>query len=75
MEVQVVSHYLSKLIYMKRLKKLLRLTGLIILIILACFGVGIGGTPPVLPRLNNRPGIEYSERKKEEEIDEIDNLI
>jgi hypothetical protein len=53
--------------YMKRLKKALRLTGLIIMIILACFGVGISGTPPVLPKLNNRAKIEYAEEKEDGE--------
>jgi hypothetical protein len=55
---------------MKRLKKALRLTGLIIMIVLACFGAGISGTPPVLSKLNNRPKVEYAEEKEDEEKNE-----
>jgi hypothetical protein len=52
---------------MKRLKKALRLTGMIVMIVLACFGIGISGVPPVPPRLNNRAKIEYAEEKEDEE--------
>jgi hypothetical protein len=38
---------------MKRFKKTLRLIGLVLLIVLACLGIGIGGGAPV-PRFNKK---------------------
>lgn len=56
---------------MQKLKKGLKLTGLICLIILACFGVGISGAAPVLPRNRDNKVIEITiestETDKEEE--------
>lgn len=52
---------------MKRFKKAVRFSGLIVLIILACFGIGLGGTPPVLPALRSKPKTEFSETKEDDE--------
>lgn len=55
---------------MKRLKKTMRLFGLIVLIILGCFGIGLGGTPPVLPAIRTKHATEFLETREEEDIDE-----
>lgn len=52
---------------MIRLKKWLRIACLIILILLACFGIGIGGTPPVLPRIKPKFSTEYVENQDQDE--------
>lgn len=52
---------------MKRFKKAMRFSGLIVLIILACFGIGLGGTPPVIPVLRTKQETEFSERKEDDE--------
>ncbi|NEU10491.1 hypothetical protein GZH53_19350 [Flavihumibacter sp. R14] len=43
---------------MKSFKKLLRLSGLVLLIALACFGIGIIGGTPVPPRNKREDTIE-----------------
>ncbi|WP_158275253.1 hypothetical protein [Pedobacter sp. HMWF019] len=52
---------------MKQLKKILRLTGLGILIILASFGIGLGGPPPVLQKTREKDRMEWAENKEEKE--------
>lgn len=52
---------------MKQFKKILRLTGLGILIILASFGIGLGGPPPVPQRMREKDRVEWSENKEEAE--------
>ncbi|WP_214225092.1 hypothetical protein [Pedobacter sp. B4-66] len=52
---------------MKRFKKAVRFSGLIVLIILACFGIGLGGTPPVIPVLRTKQETELSETKDDDE--------
>jgi len=48
---------------MKQFKKILRLTGLGILIILASFGIGLGGPPPVLSKTREKDRVEWVENK------------
>lgn len=52
---------------MKRFKKAVRFSGLIVLVILACFGIGLGGTPPVLPVLRSKHETELSETREDDE--------
>nr|WP_294869800.1 hypothetical protein [uncultured Pedobacter sp.] len=55
---------------MKRFKKTMRLFGLIVLIILACFGIGLGGTPPVLPVIRTKHATEFIETREEDNVEE-----
>lgn len=55
---------------MKRFKKAVRLLGFGMLIILACFGIGLGGTPPVLPITRTKHATEFIETRDEEEVEE-----
>lgn len=52
----------------------MRFSGLIVLIILACFGIGLGGTPPVLPALRNKHSTEITENKEDDEDEEFEEL-
>ncbi|MEO5911249.1 MAG: hypothetical protein ABIP95_10200 [Pelobium sp.] len=45
---------------MKRFKKTLRLLGLVVLIVLACLGIGIGGGVPVPPSNKKENTIEIN---------------
>lgn len=48
----------------------MRLFGLIVLIILACFGIGLGGTPPVLPVMRTKHATEFIETREEDNVEE-----
>jgi len=52
----------------------MRFSGLIVLIILACFGIGLGGTPPVLPALRNKHPTEFAENKEDDENEDLEEL-
>jgi len=52
---------------MKRIKKVLRFFGMVVLISLACVGLGISGPAPVLPTRGKHPS-ENVETKQEEEL-------
>ncbi|MGY0040996.1 hypothetical protein [Pedobacter sp. NJ-S-72] len=53
---------------MQRIKKVLRLISMILLIGLACFGLGISGPPPVPARREKYPS-ENVETKEEKDED------
>ncbi|POY37546.1 hypothetical protein C3K47_07215 [Solitalea longa] len=60
---------------MAKLKKLLKLCGLGALIILACFGVGITGAAPVLPKNRENSIIEIKVELDEEKEQKTDLLF
>lgn len=53
----------------------MRFSGLIVLIILACFGIGLGGTPPVLPVLRKKHETEFVETKEDDEDEGLEEAI
>nr|WP_157247207.1 hypothetical protein [Pedobacter panaciterrae] len=55
---------------MKRFKKIMRLLGLIVMIILASFGIGLGGTPPVIPVTRTKHPTEFVETEEEDNDEE-----
>ena len=60
---------------MKCFKKTVRLLGVVMLIILACFGIGLGGTPPALPIRRAKHATEFIDTRDEDEVEEdIQNL-
>jgi len=55
---------------MKKFSKIIKLTGILCLIVLASFGVGLGGTAPILPKnrarfIDTAVKIELVEVKKD----------
>ena len=50
---------------MKKLRRLLRLSGIVMLVALACFGIGIFGAVPIPPKKRKEDTIEFRIEQKE----------
>ena len=60
---------------MKQLKKILWVAGMIILIILACFGIGFAGGVPVPPNRRKDNFIEINIELKDNQEDEGGTIL
>lgn len=64
---------------MKKLKRILRIVGLVLLVMLACTGIGLTGAAPISSSnrqvLPEEVNVEMVEKEEEGETDEMQELI
>ncbi len=65
----------SNIVFVKQFKKMLRVAGMILLIVLACFGISVGGPPPVPIYKRRENGIELRTEVKDAEENKSDYIL